>query len=82
MQRYNTLKTITGRDGRTMEELLVLGQIPYTSIRIDFYDWCVVIILLIVFVISIKILLVTFPKLKAFHFSRKAFRLLAQYHLL
>lgn len=65
-----------------MEDFLVLGIVPNTSIQISFIDWLIAIQLLIVAVLVIRISIKKYPSVRAAYLNRKALRLLTIHHLL
>lgn len=65
-----------------MEELLVLGQIPFTSIRISFDDWLVIVAVLLVLFFVVNLIQARSAAIQAYLLSQKVSRLLTHYHLL
>lgn len=65
-----------------MLESIMLGEIPGTSIQISFSAWLILVAAILTFVLVAKVGKRRIPTLRADYFSRKALKLLSQYHLL
>ncbi len=68
-----------------MQELIVLGQIPGTDIQINFSDWVHLVLILFGVIILFQALpafRAVWHGMKAYARSRRALKLLNQYHLL
>jgi len=65
-----------------MLESIMLGEIPGTSIQISFYGWLILVAIVLTLTLAAKISKRHVPTLRADYFSRKALKLLSQYHLL
>ena len=65
-----------------MLESIMLGEIPGTTFRISFYGWLVLVALALLLFLATRIGKRRLPIVRADYFSRKALKLLSQYHLL
>ncbi len=65
-----------------MEELLVLGQIPFTDIRISFDGWLTIMVILLLVFFAVNFIHAKSAAIRAYILSQKVSRLLTHHHLM
>ena len=64
-----------------MEELLVLGQIPFTNIRISFDNWLLIVTALLLALVIVSLIHAKLAAIQAYLLNQKVSRLLTHHHL-
>lgn len=65
-----------------MEELLVLGQVPFTNIQISFDTWLLITAALLILFVTVSFIHAKSAAIHAYILSQKVLRLLAHHRLI